>query len=74
MTASASTTPASDARPTALPERFAWGRMAARGTALTYLIVLLIIPLAVILQDGLQGGLGSLCTPSAARYRCTRCG
>lgn len=37
-----------------------WGRSALRGAALTYLIVLLVIPLAVILQDGLQGGLGGL--------------
>ncbi len=37
-----------------------WGRRAVRGAALTYLIVLLVIPLAVIVQDGLQGGLGGL--------------
>ena len=33
------------------------GRFAVRGVALTYLAVMLIIPLAVILQDGLRGGL-----------------
>jgi sulfate transport system permease protein len=60
MTASASTIPGSDRRTPARPERFGWGRLAARGTALTYLLILLIIPLGVILQDGLQGGLGGL--------------
>ncbi|HNP73210.1 MAG TPA: sulfate ABC transporter permease subunit CysT [Kouleothrix sp.] len=34
--------------------------LAARATALTYLAVLLIIPLAIIVQDGLRGGVGSL--------------
>lgn len=42
------------------PDRTGWGRRAVRGTALTYLLVLLVIPLVVILQDGLQGGLGGL--------------
>jgi sulfate transport system permease protein len=44
----------------ALPARTdpsGWGRRAVRGAALTYLLVLLVIPLLVILQDGLQGGL-----------------
>lgn len=34
--------------------------LAVRTAALTYLAVLLIIPLAVIVQDGLRGGLGSI--------------
>jgi len=34
-----------------------WGRWALRTVALTYLTLLLIIPLAVILQDGLREGL-----------------
>jgi sulfate transport system permease protein len=42
------------------PDPSGWGRRAVRGAALTYLIVLLVIPLAVILQDGLQGGLVGL--------------
>lgn len=37
-----------------------WGRWGIRAVALTYLTVLLIIPLAVILQDGLQNGLDGL--------------
>jgi sulfate transport system permease protein len=36
------------------------GRRAVRALALTYLAVMLIIPLAVILQDGLRGGIGGL--------------
>ena len=32
------------------------GTLAVRGVALTYLAIMLIIPLAVILQDGLRGG------------------
>ena len=35
-----------------------WGRWGIRSVALTYLIVMLIIPLFVILQDGLREGLG----------------
>ena len=42
------------------PERARWGRRAVRGAALTYLVVLLVIPLAVIFQDGLRDGLGGL--------------
>ena len=60
MTAPASIGLGGPPHPVAQPERFGWGRLAARGTALTYLLVLLIIPLGVILQDGLQGGLGEL--------------
>src|SRR6266511_5325865 len=36
------------------------GALAVRGVALTYLSVMLIIPLAVILQDGLRNGLGGM--------------
>ena len=36
------------------------GALAVRGVALIYLSFMLIIPLAVILQDGLRGGLGGL--------------
>ena len=42
--------------PSALP----WGRWGVRGMALTYLTLLLIIPLVVIFQDGLGNGLGGL--------------
>lgn len=38
----------------------AWGHRTVRGVALIYLTVMLIIPLAVIFQDGLRGGLGGL--------------
>ncbi len=34
-----------------------WGRWSVRAAALTYLAALLIIPLTIILQDGLRGGL-----------------
>ena len=37
-----------------------WGRWGMRGIALSYLFVLLIIPLVVILKDGLSQGLGGL--------------
>ncbi len=37
-----------------------WGRWGVRTVALTYLTVMLIVPLAVILQDGLRAGLGGL--------------
>lgn len=37
-----------------------WGRWSIRAAALTYLTLLLLIPLLVILQDGLQDGLGGL--------------
>lgn len=44
-------------RPTApLP----WGRWGLRGVAFAYLGAMLIVPLAVILQDGLRAGLGGL--------------
>ncbi len=43
-------------KPSAVP----WGRWGVRGMALTYLTLLLIIPLAVIFQDGLGTGLGGL--------------
>src|SRR4051794_34490747 len=36
------------------------GALAVRALALTYLAVVLIIPLAVILYDGLRGGLGGM--------------
>ena len=41
-------------------QRARWGRRGVRAAALTYLTVLLIIPLAVILQDGLREGLAGL--------------
>jgi sulfate transport system permease protein len=37
-----------------------WGRWSLRSVALTYLTILLILPLIVILQDGLAGGLTPL--------------
>src|SRR5689334_18959026 len=37
-----------------------WGSWGARALALTYLAVMLIIPLAVILQDGLRNGLDGM--------------
>lgn len=37
-----------------------WGRWSVRSAALTYLAVLLLLPVVVILQDGLQNGLGSM--------------
>src|SRR5690349_61192 len=60
MTAPASIAPASAAERAPRPDRLGWGRLTARGTALSYLLILLIIPLGVILQDGLQGGPGAL--------------
>lgn len=42
------------------PRAAPWGRWGLRGTALAYLAVLLLIPLAVILRDGLREGLGGL--------------
>lgn len=44
----------------ALPRSAPWGRWGVRSVALTYLTVLLIVPLAVIFQDGLRNGLGGL--------------
>ncbi|HZD56349.1 MAG TPA: hypothetical protein VE136_06490, partial [Anaerolineales bacterium] len=37
-----------------------WGRWGVRGAALSYLALLLIIPLLVIFQDGLREGLSGL--------------
>jgi sulfate/thiosulfate transport system permease protein len=56
MTAAATAAPA--ARPPA--EQPAWGQWSLRFIALTYLGLLLIIPLGVIFQDGLKGGLTGL--------------
>lgn len=38
-------------------ERSPWGRWGVRGVALSYLLFMLVIPLAVIFQDGLREGL-----------------
>src|SRR6185436_6609941 len=38
----------------------AWGRRAVRAVAFTYLAAMLIIPLAVIVVDGLQDGVGGM--------------
>jgi len=46
--------------PTTSRARTPWGTWGVRTVAFTYLIVLLIIPLLVILQDGLSQGLGEL--------------
>jgi sulfate transport system permease protein len=43
-----------------LRARLPWGRWSTRAVALTYLAVMLIIPLAVILQDGLRDGLSGM--------------
>ena len=42
------------------PRRAPWGRWGVQSAAFTYLAVLLLIPLAVIFQDGLKGGLAAL--------------
>jgi sulfate/thiosulfate transport system permease protein len=42
------------------PARLTGGGLAVRTLALTYLTVMLIIPLAVIFYDGLRGGLGGM--------------
>lgn len=42
------------------PRRARWGRWGVQSAALTYLTLLLLIPLAVILQDGLKNGLLAL--------------
>ena len=60
MTASITAAPISPPARPPRPDRVGWGRRAVRAAALTYLLVLLVIPLAVILQDGLRGGLGGL--------------
>ncbi len=46
--------------PSASRPRKPWGDWGSRTVALTYLSVMLIIPLIVIFQDGLRGGLGEL--------------
>jgi ABC-type sulfate transport system permease subunit len=46
--------PASIPKGTPLP----WGRWGLRAVALSYLTVLLIVPLGVIMQDGFSAGLG----------------
>src|SRR5512141_2998006 len=43
-----------------IPRRTHWGRWGVQSAALTYLTVLLLIPVAVIFQDGLKGGLTGL--------------
>ena len=55
------TTTSSSLTPQEITTRRApWGRWVVQSAALTYLTVLLLIPLAVIFQDGLKGGLGAL--------------
>ncbi|HSL42001.1 MAG TPA: sulfate ABC transporter permease subunit CysT [Anaerolineales bacterium] len=49
-------TPAGKTKSASLP----WGRWGIRTIALSYLMLLLIIPLLVILQDGLREGIGEL--------------
>ena len=44
----------------ATPRRSLWGRWGVQSAAWTYVTVMLLIPLAVIFQDGLRGGLGTL--------------
>jgi sulfate transport system permease protein len=44
----------------ASPQRAPWGRWGVRTVALTYLTVMLLIPLAVIIQDGFREGVGGL--------------
>jgi sulfate/thiosulfate transport system permease protein len=50
------------ARPASGAQRSAsaWGRRAVRAVAFTYLAAMLIIPLAVIVVDGLQNGVGGM--------------
>ncbi|HET9911069.1 MAG TPA: hypothetical protein VFQ13_04220, partial [Anaerolineales bacterium] len=48
--------PASKGQGTFLP----WGQWGIRAIALSYLMLMLIIPLLVILQDGLREGVGEL--------------
>lgn len=47
-------------RPQDTSRRAPWGRWGVQSAAFTYLIVLLLIPLAVIFQDGLREGLTGL--------------
>lgn len=42
------------------PRRALWGRWGVQSAALTYVTVMLLVPMAVIFQDGLQDGLASL--------------
>lgn len=42
------------------PARIPWGRWSVRSAALSYLFVMLVLPLSVIMVDGLRGGLGAL--------------
>jgi sulfate transport system permease protein len=42
------------------PRRAPWGRWGVQSAALTYITVMLLIPMAVIFRDGLQDGLASL--------------
>jgi len=42
------------------PRRAPWGRWGIQSAAWTYVTLMLLIPLAVIFQDGLRGGLGEL--------------
>jgi sulfate/thiosulfate transport system permease protein len=60
VTAPAPAAPAAPATARPPTEQPPWGRWSLRFIALTYLTVMLIIPLAVIFQDGLRGGLGGL--------------
>ena len=46
-------------RPARRP-RLPWGTWGVRGVAITYLVVMLVIPLAVIFRDGLRGGVEEL--------------
>ena len=46
-------------RPAKRP-RLPWGTWGVRGVAITYLVVMLVIPLAVIFRDGLRGGVDEL--------------
>lgn len=43
-----------------IPHRAPWGRWGVKSAAFTYIAVLLLIPLSVIFQDGLKGGLTEL--------------
>ena len=47
-------------RPSPNTERLPWGRWGVRGVALSYLFLILIVPLIVIVQDGLREGLAGL--------------
>lgn len=40
--------------------RLPWGTWGVRGVAITYLVVMLVIPLGVIFRDGLRGGVDEL--------------